>query len=514
MDNNNYYTAKENIDFKKLVDREASSVKALGRRMDAFSDDEVYSMLCSAFESAIENNTLICDNAGWHFDTDFANITLVPNLDASSHYDKYLSFTFKEAEYNQWLEQDIMSEEDSTPPIPTTLDDVILVPNDLSRLNRFVTGEDKLPSEDIMEILGTGYANAAKNGTLIPYGKHRYNFIIGLKTEHGNDIVGGIKLIKNCNGQKQWMLNYIGYRENLNSNGLTDAFEDFAYIQNTTYLQELADLARSEEWTFKGSPDDYEILKNYIAYTFFKLQLEGKICINKEGTFSAFNTGLPSGDYEAIYMCFTKSQSQEKWQYAGVCTAANGQLGKRLVSNFTSLPQQAQYIKSKDNIVYDKSRKLFIDTDHIIMERLHRIPLEFLEKHLYFVSEATDVIRRIRNAEDTQTYWSLYTELQSLIDSSVIAKEYLKTALNCVVDKALRVVHWNYRLAVPSYFPKGDDMSLLLPMDFLDNGSPQAALVVQLTESGNYIGHTLLSMKQAYINARLIGSQESSWLTV
>ena len=514
MDNNNCHTVNENFDIEKLFDRKASSFKALGRRMDAFSDDEIYSMLCLAFEEAVKNNTLICDNAGWHFDTDFASITLVPNLDASSPYDKYLSFTFKETEYNQWLEQNILSDDSSAPPVPTTLNDVILVPNDLIRLNRFVTGEDELPSEVIIEILENSYANAVKNNALIPYGKHRYNFFIGLKTEQGNDIVGGIKLIKNCNGQKQWMLNYIGYRENLNSNGLTDAFEDFAYIRNTTYLQDLADLARSEEWTFRGSSDDYEILRNYIAYTFFKLQLEGKICTNKEGTFSAFNTGLPSGDYEAIYMCFTKSQSQEKWQYAGVCTAANGYLGKQLVSNFTLLPQQAQYIKSKDNIVYDKNRKLFVDTDHIILERLHRIPLGFLEKHLYFVPESTDIIRRIRNAEDSQTYWSLYTDLQSLIDGSFTAKEHLKTALNSVVDKALRVVHWNYRLAVPSYFPKGDDMSLLLPMDFLDSGSPQAALVVQLTKSGNYIGHTILSMKQAYINARLIGSQESSWLTV
>ena len=55
-------------------------------------------------------------------------------------------------------------------------------------------------------------------------------------------------------------------------------------------------------------------------------------------------------------------------------------------------------------------------------------------------------------------------------------------------------------------------MSLLLPLDFTNSGNPQAALVVQLAESGVYIGHTILSMKHAYLDARLISSQESSWL--
>lgn len=47
-------------------------------------------------------------------------------------------------------------------------------------------------------------------------------------------------------------------------------------------------------------------------------------------------------------------------------------------------------------------------------------------------------------------------------------------------------------------------MSLLLPLDLTENEQPDVALVVELMESGAYIGQTILTMKMAYNNARLI----------
>ena len=55
-------------------------------------------------------------------------------------------------------------------------------------------------------------------------------------------------------------------------------------------------------------------------------------------------------------------------------------------------------------------------------------------------------------------------------------------------------------------------MSLLLPLDLTDDERPDVALVVELVESGAYLGQTILTMNMAYNNARLISRPDSDWL--
>ena len=54
-------------------------------------------------------------------------------------------------------------------------------------------------------------------------------------------------------------------------------------------IEELANLALPEKWSF-GSNNDYAILKNYMKYTFFRLQHESKII--EIADYCLFNTGL------------------------------------------------------------------------------------------------------------------------------------------------------------------------------------------------------------------------------
>ena len=78
---------------------------------------------------------------------------------------------------------------------------------------------------------------------------------------------------------------------------------------------------------------------------------------------------------------------------------------------------------------------------------------------------------------------------------------------------ARKRVRWNFKTAIPSYYPRANAMSLLLPLCLTDDDQVDAALVVQLVESGNYQGQTVLTMEQAYMNARLICRPDSDWLT-
>lgn len=52
-----------------------------------------------------------------------------------------------------------------------------------------------------------------------------------------------------------------------------------------------------------------------------------------------------------------------------------------------------------------------------------------------------------------------------------------------------------------------------LPLDLTENNVPDVALVVELTESGAYLGQTILTMRMAYTNARLVSRPDSDWLS-
>lgn len=49
-------------------------------------------------------------------------------------------------------------------------------------------------------------------------------------------------------------------------------------------------------------------------------------------------------------------------------------------------------------------------------------------------------------------------------------------------------MRWNFRTAIPSYYPRMNAMSLLLPLCLVDELHADAALVVQLMASGDYQG--------------------------
>ena len=55
-------------------------------------------------------------------------------------------------------------------------------------------------------------------------------------------------------------------------------------------------------------------------------------------------------------------------------------------------------------------------------------------------------------------------------------------------------------------------MSLMLPLCLTEEETPDVALVVELTQSGNYQGQTILTIPQAYIDARLMCRITGDWL--
>ena len=80
------------------------------------------------------------------------------------------------------------------------------------------------------------------------------------------------------------------------------------------------------------------------------------------------------------------------------------------------------------------------------------------------------------------------------------------------VSLALKKVEWNYKTAIPVYFPAQNTVSLLLPLCLVDEDHVDLALVVERQKSGAYQGQTILPLNLAYTNSRLITRPDSDWL--
>lgn len=298
----------------------------------------------------------------------------------------------------------------------------------------------------------------------------------------------------------------------------------WAQVQDTK-IKELSELALDEKWYYGEPPaegqDQFPILRNYLAYTFKRLCFEGKIVVQEDSVhseeYAAFNTGLVDKKYEYIYALF----GQPKWKtakywYLRAFVVAGEDMGKTLVSLFNPLPKRANYFENKiENMLYDTTTgDLSCDYTHILTERTFRFPIEFLKENCPqdFLCIDGMNIDTVYCQPSTDTKKEYFAKLGCKIkDDSRILKR-LKNRIQDAVDLALKRVEWNYKTAIPMYFPTKNKGSLLLPLALVDEDHIDLALVVERQPSGSYQGQTVLPLDLAYSNSRLVARPDSDWL--
>lgn len=240
---------------------------------------------------------------------------------------------------------------------------------------------------------------------------------------------------------------------------------DFAYCAD--YEKKISVLSNicPEKWSFGGNSDN-KILKNYIEYTFSKVEEENKLL--QADKYCLFNTGLYTQFYEIIFAYFTANRysDRQKWYLDGFYTSYQmANLG------ICESPLRANYFIDPAAMVFDTNCEIFVQYAHIFNDpdNSSRIPLSIRE-----------------NPNKTL-----------LFDGAV--------------KRAKHMVDANYKTAVPQYY-KGK-IQLLIPICLISENIPDLALVVSKTEDGNkYLGHTCLTLDMAYNNARLIARPDSVWL--
>ena len=140
---------------------------------------------------------------------------------------------------------------------------------------------------------------------------------------------------------------------------------DFAYLGEWGETSaRLAQMVLPERWDFAGTgPRRYEILSDYLRFTFLRLEREGKVLISDDEDFCAFNTGLVDESYEDIFACFTPNRNPDRqpWYLEGFAAAGADRLGDRLLRSFHDLPERARYLFKAEDVLYDVDQVLTPD---------------------------------------------------------------------------------------------------------------------------------------------------------
>lgn len=290
-------------------------------------------------------------------------------------------------------------------------------------------------------------------------------------------------------------------------------------------IRRLAELALPELWYFKdaepGEREALPILRNYLARTFQQLCAERKIRVKydpvRQEEYAAFHTGLADRRYQDIYALFRADMryQTEYWYLVDFVTAGE-EIGKKLVSLFRPLPKKADYFGGRPEAaacVLPPGRLPWGCT-HILTERADRLPLRLLREtcspECLRVDgvELEDAYRRPFDEEKKAHFLKLG---QSLLDHPEDLGR-LRGRFAEAVARAGRRAAWNYRTAVPMYYPKRRRIFFLLPLSFFREDRTDLALVVERQPSGACLGQTVLSLDFAYCSSRLIAPPDSSWL--
>ena len=241
-------------------------------------------------------------------------------------------------------------------------------------------------------------------------------------------------------------------------------------------FEKLAKMAKTEEWNFTKKEfksrykQKFPILTNYLNYTFKRVQELNLIHYSKEGDKACFNTGLQTNDEKDIFATFYRYKLSEKldkpdWTFFTFADSYSSRL-----TPFRPLPDIASFIDDANDLIFDTKLDLDVNYEHIIDHNNDRLP----------------------------------SELKS---NRRIALTSIKGAVDSIRYKVLR----NYKVAIPHWYD--GKVQILLPLNLTDDTHADLALVVDKDKDGNiYRAKTVLTMDQAYIDARLITRPDRDWL--
>lgn len=317
----------------------------------------------------------------------------------------------------------------------------------------------------------------------------------------------------------------------------TEKLKAFAYFPKAKNSSEngffdsiakLSQIALEETWGFGDDKSHrYSILHSFFKYTFERLVFEDeensnnpnwktKIRLSNNGRYALYNTGLVDQYFEPIFALFEKtdrnknSRLTSKWVFKDFPNSKNNSMGMvyQHFGDDSMFPKPTNYLKQNNNseLIYNLNYSISESNnwDHIILDNYRRLPIDLLKKcELPFDFSRFD--DPSINLDELQK--ELGEKLKNSHETCRQIKDKIKNA-TCLAEKR---VHWNFKTAIPIYYPKTRKICLLLPLCLCDEKKADAALVLDPVNN-TYIQRTILTLQLAYIDARLITRPDSDWL--
>lgn len=246
------------------------------------------------------------------------------------------------------------------------------------------------------------------------------------------------------------------------------------------------------EWKEKAKlsdgMDNYEICKNIIYNRYLRGLNENKVI--RIGNAIAFNTGETGpGGYDPYYLVFGEKSGKMNLNIYNRYEKS----GRYLIS----LLNNKELSRVEFNIeAFDYTRPLEVEYGHIIEDHPEKHPEEFMA--ILKSRFRNDRLKDLTNREIVSEY------KKAFIIQTMGAVEYMRKQLQ----------HHSVT-PVPFWYMKRDIPGWLVPLDFGLGESPNLALVVHPEELNGkpvYWGKTVISLKEAFVDARLLGKVTAEWL--
>jgi cold shock CspA family protein len=259
--------------------------------------------------------------------------------------------------------------------------------------------------------------------------------------------------------------------------------EEFAnYTNQRQSLIDLKALAEIENWDYLNKPTrGVPVLFSFINQTCIRIAKQNKVVRGKstkdKTEYAYFNTGLVTPQQDEIFAYFIKNPNYSKLTGWGIQSAEWNFIEFNTEQSvyrryFIEVPEIATYFSEAEvaDLIFDTRVPIIPDKEHLL-KRKNRIESE-----------------RIRNLDDEAF-------IEEIKDAIELAKKRIKR---------------NYKTAIPHFYD--NRIQFLLPLCFRSNKAEAVAALVVNKNENIHEAHTILSLDQAYNNARLLAKPDREWL--
>ncbi len=284
------------------------------------------------------------------------------------------------------------------------------------------------------------------------------------------------------------------FTEDKNDKGKKNAV-DLVKIDDRTYIEEFAifshfrqsltelrDLAETENWDYIKKPTKgIPVLFSYLNQTCIRLVNQNKIVRGRSTKdakeYAWFNTGLVTPQQDEIFAYFVKNSRYKpldgwgvqipEWSFLEFNTEQS--VYRRY---FIDIPEIATYFSEAEvsDLIFDTRTPIIPDKEHL------------LKRKGRFESE------RVRSLDDEAF-------IEEIKDAIELAKKRIRR---------------NYKTAIPHFYD--NSIQYLIPLCFRANKAEALGALVVSKDENIHKAHTILSLDQAYNNARLLAKPDREWL--